>query len=139
MRTCCPMPMTDSDLNLQKGQNTGNRRNTWSDYLLLYTAFLIFSLSAIMNKLAARYPFLSLGFLLFYGLSLAILMLYALLWQRVLKRFHLTVAYANRAIVTLLGVLWGVLLFQERLTWNMIAGAGIILAGIRIVVTEDDT
>lgn len=106
------------------------------DYVLLYLAFLLFSAVSVMNKLASGYDFLSLSFFLFYGLGLLILMIYAVLWQRVLARFDLAVAYANRPVVTLLGVVWGILLFHETLTWNMVLGAGIILMGIRMAVSE---
>lgn len=106
------------------------------DYVHLYLAFLLFSITSIMNKLASGYSLFSLSFLLFYGLGLLILMIYAVLWQRVLVRFDLSVAYANRPVVTILEVLWGVLLFRESLTWNMVLGAGIIFIGIRMVVLE---
>ena len=66
------------------------------------------------------------------------LFVYALLWQKVLKKFELSVAYANRPVVTLFGMLWGVLLFDETLTWNMALGALIIVFGIWMVITSDD-
>lgn len=109
---------------------------TAKDYLLLYTSFIIFSASSIMNKLASRYTLFSFRFLLFYGLSLSVLLLYAFLWQKVLRRFDLAVAYANRSVVTLLGMAWGILLFHEALTWKMVLGAVIILFGVRIVGAE---
>lgn len=113
-------------------------RNTIIDYVFLYIAFAVFSISSIFSKVAATYPMFSAKFLFFYGMSLLVLAAYAFLWQRVLKRFKLSVAYANRPIVTLLGMLWGVLLFDEKMTWNMVLGAAIIVAGIWIVVTEHD-
>ena len=115
------------------------KSNGIKDYVLLYFAFLLFSVTSIMNKLASGYELFSLSFLLFYGLGLLILMIYAVLWQKVLTRFDLAVAYANRPVVTLLGVAWGILLFHETLTWNMVLGAGIILSGIRLVVSEYGT
>lgn len=106
------------------------------NYILLYAAFLLFSITSVMNKLASSYVFFSLNFFFFYGLGLSILFLYAILWQKVLTRFDLAVAYANRPIVTLLGVVWGILLFHEPLKWNMVLGAAIILVGICLTVTE---
>lgn len=108
------------------------------DYILLYLAFLLFSATSIVNKLASRYGFFSLSFFVFYGSGLLILLIYAVLWQKILVRFDLSVAYANRASVTLMGMLWGVLIFQEKISWNMVFGAVIIIAGILIVVTKDD-
>lgn len=106
-------------------------------YLLLYAAFFIFSASSVMNKLASGQAWFSPRFLLFYGLGLLALVIYALLWQSVLKRLDLAVAYANRSLVTLLSMMWGVLLFHETLTWKMALGAAVILIGIRMVVTEN--
>ncbi|RKJ47516.1 transporter [bacterium 1XD42-1] len=108
------------------------------NYLLLYTAFFLFSITSVMNKLASGNGFFSLNFFFFYGLGLFILFLYAILWQKVLMQFDLAVAYANRPIVTLLGVIWGVLLFHEPLKWNMVLGAAIILVGIRLMVREHE-
>ena len=112
------------------------KSNKVKDYILLYLAFFLFSFTSVMNKLASGYDLFSLLFFLFYGLGLLILLIYAVLWQKVLARFDLAVAYANRPVVTLLGVVWGILLFREVLTWNMVLGAGIILCGIRLVVSE---
>lgn len=111
-------------------------RDKVRSYLLLYIAFLVFSASSVMSKLAAGHALLSPYFLLFYGLSLLALLAYALLWQIVLKRLPLTVAYANRSIVTLLSMFWGIVLFHETLTWKMALGAAVILLGVRMVVSE---
>lgn len=107
------------------------------DYLLLYAAFFIFSASSVMNKLASGQDWFSPRFILFYGLGLLALLIYALLWQIVLKRLPLTVAYASRSIVTLLSMLWGIVLFHEILTWKMVLGAAVILLGVRMVVSEN--
>ena len=112
------------------------KKNTLFDYLLLYGAFLFFSCSGIMGKLASGYPTFSPGFLFFYGCELAILAVYAFIWQQVLKRFELITAYANRPVVTLLGMVWGVVLFHESIRWNMLPGAALIFWGIRLVVTD---
>ena len=63
-------------------------------------------------------------------------MSYAVIWQQVLKRFELSVAYAVKPITTLLTMVWGVLLFHETVRWNMILGAAVILLGIRLAVTD---
>lgn len=65
------------------------------------------------------------------------MLVYAVLWQKILKRFELSVAYANRPIVTILDMLWGVLVFHEQVTWNMVIGTIIIAFGIWIVVTGE--
>ncbi len=91
-----------------------------------------------MNKVAAGYAFLSWHFCLFYSYGLLFLVIYAVLWQQILKRFLLTTAYANRSLVLILTMLWGLLLFKEQITLNMIVGAAIILLGVNIVVKADE-
>jgi drug/metabolite transporter (DMT)-like permease len=107
-----------------------------SKYLLLYFALLVYSCCSICNKLAAGYPILSWGFILFYAMGIFVLGIYAVLWQIVLKQFELSVAYSNKPLTTLLSMIWGVALFGEPISWNMLVGAAIILIGIRVVVSE---
>lgn len=106
--------------------------------LLLHGSLLLSSLSGVCSKMAAGQTLLSLPFFFWYGLVLAIMFGYALIWQQVLKRMDLTVAYANRPVSLIWGMLWGSLIFQERITWNMILGAGVIAVGICLVVTSDE-
>ncbi len=113
-------------------------KNNWKDYMLLHTILLLYSLGSVCSKIAAGHPFLSLPFILAYGMVLVIMFSYALVWQQVLKRFDLTVAFANKAVVIIWGIVWGVVFFHEKITWNMMAGALIIMIGIGIVVRGND-
>ncbi len=110
----------------------------WRDYLLLHIALLIYSAGNIFSKLAAGKVFLSWGFLLYYGGMLLTLVVYAVLWQQILKRFSLTEAFANKAIVIVWGIIWGAMLFQELITWRMILGALVIMSGVLVVVTDHE-
>ncbi len=105
--------------------------------LLLHVSLLFSSLSGVCSKKAALADFMSLPFFFWYGLVLVIMFGYAVLWQQILKRMPLTVAYANKPVGLIWGMIWGTLLFQERITWNMLLGAGIIFVGIFLVVTAD--
>ena len=107
-----------------------------ADYLLLFFAIVVFSCSSLCSKFASGYDFLSWGFILFYGASLIVLVLYAGLWQLVLKRFELSVAYSGKPLSMLLSMIWGVVLFQESITWNMALGAVVIVIGMRVVMSE---
>lgn len=107
-------------------------------HVLLYSTFIVYSLSSILSKLAGQQPFLSVQFILLYGGLLCLLFLYALLWQQVLKCFPLTVAFANKSVVIPLGMLWGWLIFGEEITWKMMLGVGIIVIGVCVVVSEHE-
>lgn len=105
-------------------------------YALLGIALLLFSFNSACGKAASAYPFLSLKFVGFYGTGILCLGVYAILWQQVLKHMDLSAAYSAKPVALLLSMLWGILLFHEPFKWNMAVGAVVILAGIRIVVTD---
>ena len=113
------------------------KKGMLSQYVLISFALLFYSGSSLCIKLASNYPALSVPFILYYGVSVLILISYAVLWQMILKRVDLSKAYAMKPLTMILSMLWGVLLFQETITWNMIVGAVIILLGIRMAVTEN--
>ena len=89
--------------------------------------------------MASRYTgnIFSIEFIFWFGLVFVIMFGYAIIWQQILKRMPLTVAYANRPVTLRWGIIWGALIFGEKVTWNMIAGAAIIFAGIYLVTGED--
>lgn len=105
--------------------------------LILQLIIIIYTTATVMAKFAAGYDFLSLEFLLFYGLEFVILAVYAVLWQQIIKKFDLTVAYANRSIALLWSMLWAVLFFGEIITVKNIIGVVIVIIGT-IIVNSDE-
>lgn len=105
----------------------------WKDFLMLQLVFFIYSISSIVSKMASGEEFFSLGFLFFYGLDIMVLGIYALLWQQVIKKFELSVAYANKAITLLWAPIWGIILFQEQITPGKVAGILLVMVGIVIL------
>ena len=108
------------------------------DYLLLHIILIFYSLGSICSKMAANHVFLSLNFCIFYGLVLLDLAVYAILWQQILKKFSLTIAFANKAITIIWGILWGFLFFKENISLKQVIGAIIIIIGICLVVTDEN-
>ena len=106
--------------------------------LALNVLLMFFSLGGIFSKLASKQPFLSLKFILCYGALLFIMFVYAIGWQQVIKRLPLTMAYANRAVTIVWGIIWGLLFFNEKLNLGKIIGAVIVIAGVLLYVTESD-
>ena len=70
-------------------KNTFKRRK---DYAFLHISILIYSVTIVLSKLAAGYSFLSLGYIICYGDMVAVLGIYEILWQQVIKRFETSVA-----------------------------------------------
>ena len=106
--------------------------------LALNILLMFFSLGGIFSKLASKQPFLSLKFILCYGALLFIMFVYAIGWQQVIKRLPLTMAYANRAVTIVWGIIWGLLFFNEKLNVGKIIGAVIVIAGVLLYVTESE-
>lgn len=107
------------------------------DVLLLQLIVMIYTLSGVAAKYASANEILSLKFILFYGVEIAILGIYAILWQQIIKKFDLSIAYANRAIALLWSMVWAIVFFHENVTAKNIIGVLIVMAGT-IIVNSDD-
>lgn len=114
-------------------KKTAGKPKRLIELLLLQAIVVIYTIAGVAGKFAAGYDFMSWGFLLCYGAEILILGVYAILWQQILKRFDLSVAYANRALALVWSMLWAVLLFHERITVMNVVGVLIVLAGTIIV------
>lgn len=106
---------------------------SWKKIIIVQGIIAIYTLAGVMGKIASQNEFLSLRFILFYCLEILILGVYAILWQQVIKRLDLSIAYANRAIALMWSLLWAVLFFQEVITVQNIIGGAIIIIGTMIV------
>ena len=103
--------------------------------IILQILVAVFSTVGIFAKLASKEPAFSFKFFLFYGCMLLVLFIYAIGWQQVIKRIELSFAYANKAVSTIWGTIWGVMLFQEVISFLKIVGMLIILTGVLIYTT----
>lgn len=118
----------------KQGRFVGEVPLKW--FLLLHLSLVVNSLAGTASKLAGRHAFLSAGFLLWYGVMLLITMTFALAWQQILKHMSLTFAFTNKPVTIIWGLVWGVCVFRETLTWKMLLGSAIILIGIVIGVSD---
>lgn len=111
-------------------------KSTWKILLLLHLLLGVYSFSGVFSKKAAGEAFLSFRFCLFYGGIILLLGVYAVFWQQIIKRMPLTTAYANKAVTVIWGLVWSILLFQDRITLKKIIGAAIVMVGIIIYSRE---
>ncbi|MBQ7679294.1 MAG: transporter [Butyrivibrio sp.] len=106
--------------------------------LLLQGAVLIYSLTTVIGKYTAGHPMFSREWILLYLLDFAVLGIYALIWQQLLKRFQLSIAYANKAMTLLWSLLWSVVLFHEGITLPRIVGVLLVIAGTIILNSGEE-
>lgn len=104
---------------------------------LLHMMLMIYSTTGICSKMAAEQTFLSLPFCFYYGMVIPLLGVYAIGWQQVIKRIPLTMAFANKAVTVVWGIIWGILVFHESLTPAKIVGAVIVVAGVVLFAVSD--
>lgn len=116
------------------------KKNKWKIkyFVILHIELLILSLSGVCSKMASKYEFLSKEFILYYGLVIFNLGVYAIVWQQIIKKLPLNTAYANKAIMVVWGMIWGVIFFGEKITWNMILGGIVVIIGVIMVVQADN-
>lgn len=106
-----------------------------ADILLLQSAVVVYSLSTVAANLASKYEFLSARYILFFGLEFVILAAYALIWQQMIKRFQLSVAYANKALTLMWSMLWNFIIFSQGITPFKVVGVVLVVIGVIIMNT----
>ena len=110
---------------------------SWKLLLVLQGAVCLYTVSGIAAKLASNYDFLSVGFILCYGAEIAILGIYAIVWQQIIKRVDISIAYANRAMAIFWSMLWAFLLFREQITLRNLLGVLLIFIGTWVVNSSE--
>lgn len=108
-------------------------------FVILHIIILIFSVNSICSKTASQYDFLSKEWIFFYAIVICILGFYAIAWQQVLKHLPLITTYANKAVTTLWGLIWGYIIFDEKVTVTKVLGAAIVIFGVYLVVSGDES
>ena len=115
-----------------------NDFNKLYTYISLHIILFIYAISFVFSKLASKQEFWTYRFIFYYIVVLAILLIYAMLWQQILKKLPITTAFANKGIVAVWGMIFGKTFFNEKISINMIIGSTIIFIGIYLVVLKDE-
>lgn len=112
------------------------------DYLLLHFCVALFSFTSVFSKMASiqfnegglKNPMLYVFvFLMFFDCFV-----YAICWQKVIKKFDLNIGYANRSVYLLWSQVWAVSIFGEHLTVRNVIGILIVLTGVVVVSLSAD-
>ena len=115
--------------------------------LFIQMAVIIYTLSSVCSKIAGSHT----GFIRLFGISVSglswtgyfwlflevfFLGVYAIFWQQIIKRYPLSVAYANRAFAIFWTFLWSLLFFQESVRPANIIGILCVFFGILLVNSD---
>lgn len=91
---------------------------------------MLYACVGICTKMASMQSTGSWSYLLWFGGAVAIIGIYALLWQQVLRRIELSTAYMFKGTTLIFTMLIAALLFGEIITIPNIIGSVIIIIGI---------
>lgn len=118
----------------------------WKDIAMLQLVFLVYSITSLAQKAASAYfpqevtswtnfveQIFNFDLIIRIALVVFLLALYAVLWQQVIKRFELSIAYANKSVTLLWALVWGILLFHETITIKKVIGIAVVMVGICIL------
>lgn len=105
--------------------------------ILLHLTLMLYSLSGIFSKKAAYAGFLSRDFIIYYGIVILLLGVYAISWQQIIKKLPLTTAFSNKAVTIVWGIIWGAVFYRESVSPGKVAGAAIVIIGIVLYVHAD--
>lgn len=108
------------------------------DIFILQIVIAVYTLSTVFAKFASGEEFLSFKFILFYGIEILILGIYAIVWQQLIKKFDISVAYANKAMGLFWSIIWAILIFNESITIKNIIGVIIVTIGTIVVNSENE-
>lgn len=90
----------------------------------------VYASVSLATKFTSLQEFLSLKYFLGLAIVVAMLGIYAIIWQQVLKRIELTTAYMFKGTSLIFVLMFSALIFNETITvWN-IFGASLIVGGI---------
>lgn len=118
---------------MDEKNESGKRRLTPLRFALIQLCVIVYTGSGICMKLAAGHEPMTFWWIFWTGMCVAVLGAYAILWQQIIKRYDLSVAYANRAFAIFWSMLWAVVLFREKVTLGNLLAVAVIFAGIMLV------
>ena len=101
-------------------------------YIALIGAIFIYTTSGVFSKLASQQDFISIPYLAFLCGSVAVLGIYAVLWQQIIKRMPVGDAYLFKGTGAIFGLALAHFVFGESITVYNCIGTAVIICGITL-------
>ena len=105
-------------------------------YIILIGINILYACVSIFSRSAAMYPMMSWQYCAWLAGAIAIMGIYALCWQQILKRIELSTAYMFKGTSLIFVMLLAFAIFGETITTQNIIGACIIIIGIALYAKE---
>ena len=102
----------EKETKLVEVKNEGKKKAKLKDIFMLQIVIAIYTLSTVCAKFASGQEFMSFQFILYYGLEMVILGVYA--------------------------IVWAILIFKDTVTIKNVIGVIIVIIGTMIVNSEDE-
>lgn len=106
-------------------------------FIVLQIINIVYSLNSVLIKFASisweKNGLFYWKTLCFLSASIGLLGVYAIVWQIILSKVKLSIAYMNKSLLIFWGLVWSVLFFREEITYTNIYGTLIIFVGILLV------
>lgn len=109
-----------------------NKKTPLLKYTVLLGVNLVYACTGIFTKMASRQEWLTWSWMLWLAGAVSVMGVYAILWQQVLKRTELSLAYMFKGTSLIFGLFIAWSLLGEQITLNNIIGAAIIILGIAL-------
>ena len=97
---------------------------------------MLYACVGICTKMAAMQVTFSWPYLLWFGGAVAIIGVYAILWQQILRHIELSTAYMFKGSTLIFTMLIAALIFGEVITIPNIVGSVIIIIGITLLARQ---
>lgn len=108
-------------------------------FLILFSGFLIYSVSGVIAKKSSVADPYSLSTLVRFLTVISILGVYSAFWQVSLKYIPLSTAFFCKGSVVVFSLIWAVVIFGENITLYNVLGAVLIIVGILVMAQDRKT
>lgn len=113
----------------------------YKDFFKIQIANIIFSLASVVTKFVSvvwqEQGIFNIKFMAGVLLYVTLLGIYAVFWQKIMKKVELSAAYLCKGMVIFWSLLWAYLLLDEKITIFNLLGTVIIFVGTTVVMKSE--
>lgn len=113
----------------------------FKDFMKIQIANIIFSFASVVTKFVSvvwqEQGILNVKFVSGVSLYVVLLGIYAVFWQKIMKKTDLSSAYLCKGMVIFWSLLWAYLLLNESITVKNLIGTILIFVGTTVVMRHE--